>query len=214
MNKNISLALNVVLAVAVAVLYYLHFTSKATCTADAANTTDSTTAAKPVVQLPKEIKASKIVYVNMDVLNEKYDYVKEVLAESKRKQGILQSAYQKKGKALQERVAELQQKAAQGLLSENQQKEGELEIRNGNEELNRIEDDNQRMMQELQIANISVYKTITDYLIEYNKTSRYNYVLAYSPTTINPVMAVNDSLDITAEILEGLNAQYKMKKGK
>lgn len=213
MNKNISLALNIVLAIAVAVLYYLHFTSKAACTADVA-TNDSTAAAKPVVQLPKEIKSSKIVYVNMDVLNDKYEYVKEVLAESKRKQGILQEQYRNKAKALQDRYQELQKKAEQGLLSENQQKEAEIELGKGREDLDRMEDKEQERLQGLQIENIKVYKTITDYINEYNKNSRYNYVLAYSPTTINPVLVVNDSLDITAEILEGLNAQYKAKKGK
>ena len=213
MNKNISLALNIVLTIAVAVLFYLHFTSKATCTADGSST-DSTAAAKPVVQLPKEIKASKIVYVNTDVLNENYEYVKELTAEAKREQASLENVFQKKEKEFQDRYQELQQKAAQGLLSENQQKEAEEEMVKRKGELDQLQGQEQQLMQQLQVENAKVYKSISEYLNEYNRHSQYNYILAYSGTTISPVLAANDSLDITAEILEGLNTQYKARKGK
>lgn len=214
MNKNLSLTLNIVLAVAVAVLYYLHFTSKATCATDGASTADSTATKKPLVQLPKEIKASKIVYVNTDVLNENYEYVKELTAEAKRKQATLANAYQKKEKEFQDRYMELQQKASQGLLSENQQKEAQVEMEKRKGELDQMQGQEQQLMDQLQMENLKVYKSISEYLNEYNKHSQYNYVLAYSSTTISPVLAANDSLDITAEIVQGLNAQYKAKKGK
>jgi len=74
MNKNISLVLNVVLAIAVAILYYLHFASTPASN-DVATHIDTTAAAKPIVLTPKEIKESKIVYVNLDVLNEQYCFV-------------------------------------------------------------------------------------------------------------------------------------------
>ena len=213
MNKNISLALNIVLAIAVAALYYLHFTSKTACTADVA-TNDSTAAAKPVVQLPKEIKSSKIVYINTDVLNDNYEYLKELTADAKRQQTSLANAYSKKEKEFQDRYQELQQKAAQGLLSENQQKAAQEEMEKRKDALDQMQLQEQQLMQRLQLENAKVYKTISEYLDEYNKHSQYNYILAYSATTLSPVLAANDSLDITAEILEGLNAQYKAKKGK
>lgn len=214
MNKNLSLVLNVVLAVAVAVLYYLHFSSKTTCVANEASDTDSTAGAKPVVMMPKEIKASKIVYVNIDELNENYEYMKDLTADAKRKQASLENEYQKKGKELQDRYKELQEKASQGLMSENQQKEAQLEMEKRNNDLSQIQVDEQQMMERLQVENMKVYKSITDYINEYNKNSKYNYILAYSPTTVSPVLVVNDSLDITAEILQGLNTQYRSKKGK
>jgi outer membrane protein len=214
MNKNISLALNVVLTIAVAVLYYLHFTSSATCTAEGGTGTDSASSAKTTVILPKEIKASKIVYVNTDVLNDNYEYVKDLTAEAKKKQMALEGIYQKKGKELQDRYQELQQKASQGLLSENQQKEAQQELEKRKNELDQLQGQQQQMMEQLQVENMKVYKSITEYVGEYNKNSKYNYILAYSATTVSPVLIANDSLDITAEILEGLNAQYKARKGK
>ena len=80
MNSKFSTYLNVVLVIAVAVLFYLHFSNCGTsCNSTATN--DSTSLEKPAVLMPKEIKASKIVYVNVDILNEKYDMLKDLSAE-------------------------------------------------------------------------------------------------------------------------------------
>ena len=63
--KNASLILNVILTIAVAVLYYLHFK-------------DRQPEEAPVVKAPVEAKGKTIVYVNVDSLLTKYDYFKAV----------------------------------------------------------------------------------------------------------------------------------------
>ena len=55
---------------------------------------------------------------------------------------------------------------------------------------------------------------LKDYIKEYNKSGNYNYVLAYSEGPLSPVLLANESLDITKDILEGINAQYRAKKKK
>lgn len=217
MNKNnLSVALNIILAIAVAILYYLHFSSRTTCSGlePAASVNDSSAASKPYVLLPKEIKASKIVFVNTDVINEKFDYVKDLTAVAKANQQAFESAYKKKATDLQTRYQEFQQKASQGLLSDNQTRDAQEELAKGKQELDRLEGKQQQLMDQLQRDNEKVLNTVMDYIKEYNKSSQYNYVLSYSRSAMSPVMDANDSLDITAEIVEGLNAQYKNKKGK
>ena len=213
MNKNTSLVLNVILLIAVAVLYYLHFSAVKTPAAEAAGT-DSASAVKPIVLLPKEIKASKIAYVNTDRLNEKYQYVIDISDVAKKNLQALEMNYKKKATDMQNRYAEFQQKASQGLLSENQTKEAQEELGKRKEELDMMESKQQQMMDQLQVENEKVLKNIMEYIREYNKSSQYNYVLAYSDKIIGSVLLANDSLDITNEIVEGLNAQYKAKKGK
>lgn len=212
MNKNASLVLNGILIIAVAVLYFLHFSSgtKATETA----VTDSTATVRPAVLLPKEIKASKIAYVNTDVLNEQYQYVKDISDVAKSNLQALEGNYKKKATDLQNRYNEFQQKASQGLLSENQTKEAQEELAKRKEELDRMEMQQQQLMDQLQVENEKVLKNIMEYIKDYNKSSQYNYVLAYSNKVIGSVLLANDSLDITNEIVEGLNSQYKAKKGK
>lgn len=213
MNKNFSLLLNVILAIAVIVLYYLHFSSAACCNETAA-ATDSTAVVKPVVMSPKEIKASKMVYVNLDILNEKYEYIKDVNTSAKAEQSSLEKQYQTKGQKLQQDYVAFQQKAQGGLLSENQINTEQESFAKRKDELDKLELKLQELMDKIQQRSDEMYATIKDYLKEYNKTSNYNFVMAYSAGPLSPVLIANDSLDITNDILEGLNAQYRADKGK
>jgi outer membrane protein len=205
---------NIVIAVAIAILYILHFTGNHTASPAEIKTKDSIAASKPIVQLPKSIKPSKIVYINSDVLNEKYDYVKDLTSEAQKKQSKLENEYQTKGQKLQEDVAEYQQKASQGLLSENQRATTEEGLAKRKEELDQMQNSLQILMDDIQKKNDEVRKTVIDYVKEYNKTSQYNYVLTYTEGPGGIVLLANDSLDITSEIIDGLNAQYRAKKKK
>jgi len=112
MNNKFSTYLNVLLIIAVGVLYYLHF-SNCNKNCSSSNSVDSTVVSKGVVLMPKDIKASKIVYVNVDVLNDKYAMLKDLSAELLGQQQRLESVYQGKAQKLQQDYAELQQKASQ-----------------------------------------------------------------------------------------------------
>jgi outer membrane protein len=214
MNKNLSVILNVVLLIAVIVLYYLHFSSAPAAPAAAGNTADSTAKEKPVVLSPKEIKNSKIVYVNLDVLNENYEYIKDVNAAARAEQATLEKQYQTKGQKLQEDYAAFQQKAQAGLLSENQVNAEQEALQKRKDELDMLEQKSQELMDKIQERSDEMNKSIKEYLKEYNKKTNYEYVMAYSAGPLSPVLIANDSLDITQEILDGLNAQYKDSKGK
>ena len=213
MNKNFSVILNVVLAIAVAVLYYLHFSSPSTATADVEGT-DSTSTSKPIILDPKDIKASKIVYVNLDVLNEKYEYIQEVSASAKAEQRSLESQYQTKAQKLQDDYVAYQTKAQQGLLSENQAKGEEEALMKRKEELDQLELKNQALMEKIQAKTDEMNENMKAYIKDYNKNTNYDYVFGYSNSPLSQLLMVDDSLDITQEILDGLNAQYREKKGK
>ncbi len=215
MNRNqLSFALNIVLVIAVAVLYYLHFSSSKTCAGVDPVAGDSTALAKPHVLMPKEIKASKIVYVNTDVINEKFEYIRDLSNVARTKQESFENVYKRKAKDLQDRYQDFQQKGSQGLLSENQTRQAQEELAKGKAELDQMEATHQQMMEEMQIDNEKALKMLTDYIKDYNKSSQYNYILSYSSSPMSAVLGVNDSLDITNEIIEGLNLQYRAKKGK
>jgi outer membrane protein len=211
MDKKIPMIINVALIVAVAILYYLHFsTCNKAC--NATSQSDSAMAAKPVVMSPKEIKASKIVFINSDILNKEYDFVKDLTAEAQAKQGRLENAYQTKAQQFQKDYSELQQKASQGLLSENQSKAAQEDLGKRKQELDKMEAQLQTMVEEVQKSNEEVRKTVVDYVKEYNKKAHYNYVLTHTDGPGGVLILANDSLDITKEILDGLNAQYRAKK--
>ena len=213
MSKNISILLNVILVIAVAILYYLHF-SAIKLTGDSTSLNDSTSKAKPIVLAPKQIRSSKIVYVNLDVLNDKYDYIKDVNKSAKADQQNLENEYQTKAKKLQEDYATFQQKAQQGLLSENQASAEQESLLKRKDDLDQIELKSQSLMEKIQARTDEMNKEMKDYIKEYNKNSNYTYVFAYSAGPLSPLLFANDSMDITNDILDGLNEQYKAKKGK
>jgi outer membrane protein len=209
MNKNISLALNVILVIAVGVLYYLHFTQCNNSCETSAVGADSTIAAKPVILAPKDIKASKSVFVNLDVLNEKYEFIQDLSASAQSEQRALESKYQAKGQKLQEDYIAFQQKAQQGLLSENQIATEQESFEKRKNELDQLEMQSQNLMDKIQQRNEEANENLRKYIKEYNKSSGYNYVFAFSNSPLSQVLLADDSLDITSEILDGLNNQYR-----
>ncbi len=214
MSKNFSVFLNVVLLISVAVLYYLHFSSL-NKTADAGTSAaDSATAAKPKVMMPKVIKASKIVYVNLDVLSDKYEFLKDVSKSVQAEQRTYENQYQTSGQKLQEDYGAFQEKANKGLLSENQISAEQDKFAKRKEDLDQIQRKSEALSEKVQAITEEAHKNLATYIKEYNKSGNYNYVLAYSEGPLSPVLLVNDSLDITNEILDGLNAQYRATKKK
>lgn len=215
MSKNLSVFLNVVLLIAVAVLYYLHFSSAPGETTPANNDNDTSKSeiVKPIVKSPQDIKNSKIVFINTDKLNEEYQMVVDLTATIKAQKQSLDAKYEKKAKEFEEKYMEFQQKAQQGLLSENQRISAQNELMKQKEELDGMDMQVQNLADKMQTDNDKVFKTVIDYIKEYNQKSNYNYILAYTNSALSPVLLASDSLDITNEIIDGLNEQYKANKG-
>ena len=62
-------------------------------------------------------------------------------------------------------------------------------------------------LQEEQVKfNEKLFDKVSDYLKEHTKGKNYKIVMNYTKGT--GILYANDSLDITNEVLEGLNAQY------
>src|SRR5688500_9371723 len=89
--RQILLPLNIILLIAVAILYYLHFNAgkkKTTATVTNTRVTDSI-----------RVKPLKIAYVDLDTIQEHYEYYKEKMTDFDRKKEKadrdLNSAFQK-----------------------------------------------------------------------------------------------------------------------
>jgi outer membrane protein len=189
----------------------LHFSSSPS-TALVEEKSDSLQVKKIVVKAAKDIKESKIVYVNTDVLNESYELVKDLSSSIKSKQQALDSKYQAKGAAFQKKYMDFQENTSKGLLSENQSLTVQNELVKQKEELDNMEAQLQTLMDKMQKDNEIVLKNVMEYIKAYNETGNYNYILAYSSSAMSPVLIANESFDITAEIVDGLNEQYRAEK--
>ncbi|MBI2271540.1 MAG: OmpH family outer membrane protein [Bacteroidetes bacterium] len=211
--KNFSIVLNFILAAAVGYLYYLHFSGNKNGepVGSTSTPTDTTTIHIPV--LAKDIKASKIVYVNADTLFSNYEYVKELRKEAEGKQTRLENNYKQKMQKLQIDYTELQQKASSGALSSDQAKSAEEDMMRRKAELDGMEKQLGDLANETAEKNLLLQDKVNKFLKEYNRNGNYNFILAFTNAG-GSVLFGNDSLDITREVLDGLNLQYKAEKVK
>jgi outer membrane protein len=191
--KNASLILNGVLAVAVAVLYYLHFKEHPSESAKAA----------PVAV---EVKGKPTVYVNVDSLLTKYEFFKDTrkVLESKRFQ--LENDLQNRGQSLQNEVAFFQQRAQ--TMTQEQGRATEAALQKKQQDLLAYrERAAQGLAGEEQKKNEELYNRIAEYLRKQNKQNKYEFVLGY--TKGGGILFADQSLDATSRILAGLNEEYK-----
>lgn len=155
-------------------------------------------------------KAEKIVYVNSDTLSEKYAYFQDIRTKLEAKIKKAQSDLQSKGQAFQREIADYQQKAATMSASDRQATEERLARKQ--DELGRLDQNaSQSIAQDEATEYEAVYKTITDYLKKHAEDNGYKLVLTYSRG--NPtVLYADGNMDITQQVITGLNEEYKKKK--
>ncbi len=207
MNKNVSLGINVVLAIAVAVLYYLHFKSPSTTATASDSSSDSTVT---IEVTPSEVKNSKIVFVNTDSLLANYAFVKKAKADLESRGKRVESQVLNQQNDLQKQVQAYQEKGSKGLLTaeEMQNTEGHL-MKQRDDLLAYREREMGKLMEEEKRIDDQLFKTVNAFMKRYCEKTHYQFVL--SKTGGAGLLFADDSLDITKDVLEGLNKEYKGK---
>jgi outer membrane protein len=185
-----------VLALAVAVLFYLHFSS-----------------GSGHLQLAGSSKAVpngnfRIAYFEIDSIQEHFDYYREIKEQLDSKSqannktlGDLKSTFSGRYQELQKVAPNL----SQAELASKQQELMQMEQAfRGKEKMmsDEMQDEAFKKMQD-------VKKKIEDYLKDYNKDKGYAFIFSYSPD----LMYLKDSAyDVTADLIKGLNTLYQKKK--
>lgn len=195
--KNLSIVLNVVLFVAVIVLYVLYFSGQKS-PETAMNSKASGTA-----------DATKIVYINTDTLLNNYQLAVELNEAFLKKQEDRRTELNIKAKAIDQEGAEFQRKLQNnGFISEARAIEARDQLLVKQENFRRLQ---QEMMdkasREQSELNKQLFDEITNFLKEYNKEKGFNIVL--STQLGGNVFYAEDGFDITKEIVDRLNANYK-----
>ncbi|HAN39851.1 MAG TPA: hypothetical protein DCQ29_13185 [Chitinophagaceae bacterium] len=195
--KQISTIVQAILAVAVAVLFYLHFTNKANTTVVTKNA-DGTTS----------VTNNKIAYFELDSLENQYTYFKETRNylrgkddEFSRRLNSLKLQYENK----------LKEANAKGpSMTQAEQTAFQQELMRIQESYRQTEQEGAQEMQALSLQKMQeVKKTIQDFLKTYCEGKGYAYVFASSE---NDYLYYKDSAqNITNELIAALNKQYKEK---
>jgi outer membrane protein len=197
--KNASLIANAVLGVAVAVLYVLHFTGTGT------NEITSNTRIERGEYLPA---SSNIVYINFDTLLTNYDMFFDLQKEFLAKQQKLEAELTRSSRSYERQVGDFQDKVQKGLVTRSEAQQLELQLMQLQQELIGQRDGfTQELMEEEQVMNRRLQHSIYEFLEEYNSNHNYQYILSHSFG--GPFLYTSKDLNITREVLEGLNKKYR-----
>lgn len=208
MKNNLSAVLTVVLLIAVGILFYLHFSSKKEIAAvkDQADTTTP----KLTFNVPKNLAGARVLYVNIDTISLKYEAFADLSKEAGGNLSYLQKSYDKKAQELQSRYDVYQQKIQAGAISSDDAAKEEAAITSGMEELKKMENNIAALQGSAMEKNARITDDITTYFKSYSKDKGIDYILSYGGGS--NVLYANDSLDITRDVLEALNENYRKTK--
>lgn len=214
--KNISLAINAILIVAVAFLFYKTFSGGKPENTEAENKNDSLSS--PIVPLSSSAMAAlpkgvPFAFINADTVFARYEYAKKAKASGEGRVANYQKTYQQKVEAFQKEYSDYMEKAGAGGYTKEQGLAIESGLQKKKDEIMVMEQNQEKVMSELDNSTIQVQKKIYDYLTKFNKEHGYYCALAYTLTG-GGVLGINDSLDVTSQVLAGLNAEYNATKGK
>ena len=193
--KNISLVLNIVLLVAVGVLYFLHFSG---------GKTDSGTSSSSGI--PSDLK---IAFINTDSVLKHYDYLKVNQQQLEAKLQKSQQDFRNRAQGLQNEFASYQRNVGNMTLSQVKAVEEDLGKKQQNLQLYQ-QSLEQQMMEEQGKLQKELYERITVYLKKYGGDSGLQVVFKYDPSS--DMLYGGEALDITTEVVKGLNESYKTEK--
>lgn len=172
------------------------------------NTNTAAPAAQQAPQTGEVAAAGSIVYIQMDSLINQYDMFNDLKSEIEAKVQAIDDDLRKKGNALEKSVQDFQNKLNKGLLTRSQAETQQQALIEREQSLRNLTAQKQMEMQEEEAVMIrKVMDAVQTYLNEYNKTHNYALILTTSAST-NTVIVGNPSLDITNDVLTGLNAEY------
>lgn len=195
MNRNTNLIFNLVLLACVGVLFFLHFKPGNT---------------EKTIQVAKVSSNGKtgIAYVNADSLLANYELFKKMKGEMEEKDKRSQQEMEIKARKFEEEVGNFQKLAPS--LSRDVAEKRQIELKKKQDELlMRREELTQQLASEDKRITEELYKTIQDYLKAYTKDKPFQVVLSYSKGS--SILYADENLDITKDVIEGLNKDYKSK---
>src|SRR5688500_7436740 len=189
--KNLSLILNVVLLVAVVILYVLHFSSREVQSTSSSSDTSN-------VNL-------KLAYINSDSVLKHYEYLKVNRGQLEAKTKKMDQDLRNRTVGLENEISAYQRNASSMTLGPERAAEEDLGKQQRNLQMYQ-QSLQQQLMQEEARLNKELYDRITGFLKDYGHEKGLQVVLKFDPTS--DVLYGGTGLDITNDVVKGLNEAY------
>jgi len=195
--KKISIALYVIMFLAIAGLYILHFSGRKT--------------KAPLVAQVTGLSDKGIAYVNIDSIIFKFDMFFDRRNDLMTKQKSAEAELNSKGSIYEKGAKDYQDKVNKGLITRATAAQMEQALMQQQQELVSLRDKLQsNLVEEEQVMNRQILEYITKFLQENKTDYNYQYILGKSFGSV--VLYSDTSSDITQKVLDALNTKYKAEK--
>jgi outer membrane protein len=196
--KNLSLILNIVLLVAVGVLYYLHFASPKSGASIGSTANEAM------------LSDLKIAYINTDSVLKYYDYLKVNQQQLEAKMQKMRQDFSNRAQGLQNEINAYQRSVNSMTIGQVKATEENLAKKQQNLQLYE-QTLQQQLMQEQGELQKQLYDRITAFLKTYSAEKGLQVVLKYDPNS--DMLYGGNALDISQDVINGLNDTYKTEQG-
>jgi outer membrane protein len=152
-----------------------------------------------------------IAYISMDSLVTNYNRFIDLSSAFEAKATKVQSDLEARARSLQNEVLSFQEKVNKGLMTSRDAAAEQQRIETKGQQFeadrqNRLAD----LSEEEQVMTNQVFYAINEYVAKFNADLRYKMILTTSGGS--PVIHADPALNITSEILRGLNDEYATEK--
>ena len=152
-------------------------------------------------------EAGAIVYVDLDRILTEYDMANDLRSVVETKVQNIQAEVTRRGQKLEKEVASYQEKIQKGLMTRSVAEAQGQKLQQQEIEFNNYAAQKQQEINEEQVVMMNqLGDAIQTFITKYNEEKQYAMILTNSGGA--PVIAADAALDITEDVLAGLNEEY------
>lgn len=157
-----------------------------------------------------ETRELKIAYVEIDTLMAQYQFCKDYTELANVEGENIQRTLTGKQRTLEQHAAAMQKKyESNGFTSQEELTRAQQSLQTEQQALQELSERLQASFMEEQAKyNEEMRDSIQQFLKQYNKTKKYDFIMAKAGDNM---LLANPKYDITAEVVKGLNKRYKIK---
>lgn len=146
-----------------------------------------------------------LAYVNSDSLAANYLYFEEVNGKLEAKRAKFEKEFANRATGLQRQIEDFQKTASNMTIAQGRAVEEDLTRKQQN--LQQYQQSlTQELLKEEAKLNKELYEKVASFLSNYGKENGLDFIFKHS--TGGEIWYVNSALDVTNEVIEGLNANY------
>lgn len=151
------------------------------------------------------VSGLKMAYIDVDSLLLNYDYYQDLMEEMTRKEENYRLILAEEINKFEKEYNDHQKKLENGVYSSRDRAESEQNRLAKKQQAIRDKSDkySQEIMDERESNSQKISETVDKFIKEYNKDHGYNFIFSKAS-----LMFADETLNITADILSGLNSQY------